>query len=201
MVGSARQRAGEAIARRRRELGLTLGEVAQELGASDGYVWKLERGLVNLENVSYGRLTALMRALRWTPEEFTRATGVVVPGLTVEETPGAPPVPLLKVPVWGREDYLVLGLPGVEVDPRDLRALEHGGGFLVYREGEQPNPGELAVVMVRKGEASPYPARFLGLTPRRSYVVETLGCPKDQRTLEKGDFVLHRVVGEVRVWG
>lgn len=201
MVESARQRAAEAIARRRRELGLTLGQVAQVLEASDGYVWKLEKGLINLENVSYGRLTALMRALRWTPEEFAQATGVAVPGLTAEEVPGAPPVPLLKVPVWGTGDYLVLGLPGVEVDPKDLRALRHREGFVVYREGEEPEPGELAVVTAREGEMPPYPVRFLGLTPRKSYAVETLGCPPERRTLEKGDFALHRAVGEVRVWG
>lgn len=111
--------------------------------------------------------------------------------------------PCRRLGPWARgtEDYLVLGLPGVEMDPKDLQALRHRDGFVVYREGEEPEPGELAVVMVREGEASPYPVRFLGLSPRKSYVVETLGCSTERRTLEKGDFALHRVVGEVRVWG
>ncbi|RTG98512.1 helix-turn-helix domain-containing protein [Thermus scotoductus] len=201
MVESVRRQAGDAIGKRRRELGLTLADVAREMGVSDGYIWKLEKGLVNLGNVAYGRLLALMRALRWTPEEFTQATGVAVPGLTTEEMPGIPPVPLLKVPLKGSGEYLVLGLPGLEVDPRDLRALAHRGGFVVYREEEEPEPGELAVAEPKEGDAPLSPVRFLGLNSRRSYVVETLGCPTERRTLEKGDWMLHRVVGEVRVWG
>lgn len=175
---------------------MTLADVAREMEVSDGYVWKLEKGLVNLENVSYQRLLALMKALRWTLEEFTQATGVAVPGLTTEETPGVPPVPLKE-----SEEYLVLGLPGLEVDPRDLRALTHRGGFVVYREGEEPEPGELAVAEPRERDAPLSPVRFLGLNSRRSYVVETLGCPTERRTLEKGNGLLHRVVGEVRIWG
>lgn len=171
------------------------------MGVSDGYIWKLEKGLVNLSNVAYGRLLALMKALRWTPEEFTQATGVAVPGVIAEEGPGMPPVPLLKVPLKGQrtEEYLVLGLPGMEVDPRGLWALPYGKGFVVYREDEEPEPGELAVAEPQEGNGPPYPVRFLGLNSRRSYVVETLGCPTERRTLEKGDWALHRIVGEVRV--
>ncbi len=178
---------------------MTLGGVAQEMGVSDGYVWKLEKGLVNLGNISYGRILALLKALRWTPEEFTQATGVPVPQVTAEGVPGVPPVPLLKVPLAGSEKYLILGLPEVDVDPRDLRALAHQERFLIYREGMEPEPGELAVVQA-KGEKVPLrPVRFLGLNSRRSYVVESLGCPLERLILEKAHWVLHQVVGEVRI--
>ncbi|WP_244454974.1 helix-turn-helix domain-containing protein [Thermus thermophilus] len=46
-----RAEVGEALRRRRKELGLTLGDVARSMGTSDGYVWKLEQGLINLQNV------------------------------------------------------------------------------------------------------------------------------------------------------
>lgn len=100
---------------------------------------------MNLGNVSYHRLVALMKPLHWNPEEFTQATGMAVPGLTTEEMPGVPPV-LLKE----SKEYLVLGL---EVDPKDLRALIHREGFVAYREGEEPEPGELTVAEPREGNA------------------------------------------------
>ncbi len=198
MVEGMRREAGEAIARRRRELGLTLGQVAQEMEVSDGYVWKLEKGLVNLRNISYGRMRALLKALRWTPEEFTQATGIPVPGLTAEEVPGAPPVPLLKVPLVGSKEYLILGLPGWEVDPRNLRAMVHEKGFAIFREGTEPQPGELAIAQ-RMDTSELRFVRFLGLNSRRSYVVEGPDGAAPPLTLEKKDWTLHQVVGEVRV--
>ncbi|MCH1927947.1 helix-turn-helix domain-containing protein, partial [Shewanella sp. C31] len=87
--------------RRRKELGLTLGEVARAVGTSDGYVWKLEQGLINLQNVPLPKIVGLLKVLRWTPEEFTLAPGVPLPGLSVTAEEAAPGVPLYKVPVCG----------------------------------------------------------------------------------------------------
>ena len=194
MTTETRTHVGEAIRRRRKELGLTLGDVARVLGASDGYVWKLEQGLINVENVALPRLMGLLQALRWTPEEFTMATGVALPGLTAQEpTPG---VNLLKVPVWGeKEVFLVLGLPGETPSPRDLRALRVPEGYLVFREGTPPEHGEPAVGTGPGGET--VAGRFLGFTARRSYALETR---KGVLVLEKADWELHRVVVEVRLY-
>jgi transcriptional regulator with XRE-family HTH domain len=151
MATETRTHVGEALRRRRKELGLTLGEVARAMGTSDGYVWKLEQGLINLQNVALPRLMGLLQALRWTPEEFTIATGVALPGLTEPQEP-TPGVSLLKVPVWGEKDtFLVLGLPGEAPSPRDLRALRVPEGYLVFREGTPPEHGENAVAPVPAG--------------------------------------------------
>lgn len=212
MATGVRSKVGEVLRQRRKELGLTLGQVAQALGTSDGYVWKLEQGLINLGNVPYHRLVALMKVFRWSPEEFAQATGVKVPGFTAEGVPGAPPVPLLKVPLVGAGagaeapasaeepvEYLILGFPGVEVDPKDLRALAYKDGFVVYREGEEPEHGKLAVAVSKEGQKVRYPVRFLGLNTRKSFVVETLECPSETQVLEKTEWELHRVVGQVRL--
>ena len=195
MATETRTHVGEALRRRRKELGLTLGEVARAMGTSDGYVWKLEQGLINLQNVALPRLMGLLQALRWTPEEFTMATGVALPGLTEPQEP-TPGVNLLKVPVWGEKDiFLVLGLPGEAPSPRDLRALRVPEGYLVFREGTPPEHGENAVATGPGGETEA--GRFLGYTARRSYALETR---KGVLVLEKADWELHRVVVEVRLY-
>lgn len=106
-----RAEVGEALRRRRKELGLTLGDVARSMGTSDGYVWKLEQGLINLQNVPLPKIIGLLKVLRWTPEEFTLATGVPLPGLSEKTEETVPGVSLYKVPVYGEEEvYVILGL-------------------------------------------------------------------------------------------
>ncbi|WP_231291449.1 hypothetical protein [Thermus sp. CCB_US3_UF1] len=85
------------------------------------------------------------------------------------------------------------------MDPKDLRALAYKDGFVVYREGEEPEHGKLAVAVSKEGQKVRYPVRFLGLNTRKSFVVETLGCPSETRVLEKTEWALHRVVGQVKL--
>ncbi len=77
--GSSMKEVGERLRRRRRELGLTLADVARDVGVTDVYVGSVERGVRSLERWPWQRLEALRRALQWTPEEFYEATGIELP--------------------------------------------------------------------------------------------------------------------------
>lgn len=187
-----RAEVGEALRRRRKELGLTLGDVARSMGTSDGYVWKLEQGLINLQNVPLPKIIGLLKVLRWTPEEFTLATGVPLPGLSEKTEETVPGVSLYKVPVYGEEEvYVILGLPGLVLDPADLVALRHGKGLYLFRRGEPPEPGRLCVT---EGEEGAFPGEYMGLNPKRSHLVRTLDCPREVRVLPKESWEVHRVV-------
>ncbi len=87
MATETRTHVGEALRRRRKELGLTLGEVARAIGTSDGYVWKLEQGLINLQNVALPRLMGLLQALPVDPGGVHHGHGVALPGLTEPQNP------------------------------------------------------------------------------------------------------------------
>ncbi|GAB5603917.1 hypothetical protein FJNA_24430 [Thermus sp. FJN-A] len=163
--------------------------MARAVGTSDGYVWKLEQGLINLQNVPLPKIGGLLKVLRWTPEEFTLATGVPLPGLSERagvDGEAAPGVPLYKVPVYGEEEvHLVLGLPG-------LTALRHGSWLYLFRRGEPPEPGRSCVA---EGEEGAFPGEYLGLNPKRSHLVRTLDCPGGIGDLPKGAWrKVHRVV-------
>ncbi|AFV76341.1 putative transcriptional regulator with C-terminal CBS domains [Thermus oshimai JL-2] len=196
MATTERTGVGEVLRQRRRELGLTLGQVARTVGTSDAYIWKLEQGLINLENVALPRLMGLLKALRWTPEEFALATGVHLPGLVGEEPKLG--IPLIKVPTWPEgEEHIVLGLPNLSLDPKDLWAHKGPQGWFVFRKGEEPEHGGLAVATGPQTLA----LRYLGLNPKRSYVAQTLDCPPQTLTLEKDTWELHKVVLNIALTG
>ena len=56
------------VARRRKELGLSQGTLAQKAGISKNYVWLIERG--DAQNLSVGILHRLASALETTPNEL-----------------------------------------------------------------------------------------------------------------------------------
>src|SRR5579884_3503942 len=74
---------GAFLARRRQELGLSLGNVAERMGNADkGWVFRIERGAIR--NTTPERLQALARALESDIEDLYAIAGITVP----EQLPG-----------------------------------------------------------------------------------------------------------------
>ncbi len=74
------------------------------------------------------KIMGLLKVLRWTPEELTLATGVPLPGLSEKAEETALGFPSTRCPSTGEEEaHVVLGLPGLALDPANLVALRHEG--------------------------------------------------------------------------
>ncbi len=121
-------------------------------------------------------LDALLNALRWTPEEFTRATGIELPGASLERM-GARPVTMTTVPLLGVvsagrgtshaepmgeievssevvERYGSYGLYALEVDGdsmfcEDLPYSIPPGSFVVVARDLEPRPGDLVIAWLK----------------------------------------------------
>ena len=81
---SAKPHWADAIKRRRQELKLSQEELALRADVSPSLITKLERGAHDIKKMKLENYIALLRALQWTPQEFAEATGVEVPGASVE---------------------------------------------------------------------------------------------------------------------
>ena len=153
---------GEAIRKRREELGLSLRELARRAGVSYALIGALERGDIDLRRSRTSTIYGLLRALEWTPEEFAEATGLELPGVTREpkaEDLGMPvevyTLPLIQAgagPPWYQDEAetITLALPELRY-PKDKL-------FVVRIVGDSMSPylenGDLAVVYQDPGLAA-----------------------------------------------
>src|SRR5690606_7862812 len=93
---------GNAIAARRRWLGLTAEDVVERTGGSINLklLSQLENNHYDPGDLRLSKYKALLDALHWTPAEFEEATGV--PPLVSDPLPGAEDFePVLRIPVMG----------------------------------------------------------------------------------------------------
>ncbi len=135
----------EALRRRREELGLTQEELAartaNELGEellAQRTISALELGQLYPLKLTTERLSAYLKALRWTPEEFYEATGLEVP--LVYRPSGEPREDVVWLPVvatgtagrpWPQEG--ILPVPREFVRP---------GSILVRVDGDSMDTGD-----------------------------------------------------------
>lgn len=141
----------EALRRRRESLGLTQEELASKT-AIDGQevlsqrtISELELGRLSPLNLSATRFAAYLKALRWTPEEFAKATGLEVPSIYTQPKRGGDAKPVSPdeielVPVIGSASG-GRPWPTVEHIPITKRWLRPGS--IVFRvEGDSMDNGE-----------------------------------------------------------
>jgi repressor LexA len=169
----------QAIRKRLRQLGISQARFSQLVGKSPG--WAAARFLPDVErSVRYflykepSTFDRILRALKWTPADFARETGIELPGAqpTPLERMGAEPVSMAQVPLVGvvsagRGDSEAGFMGFVEV-PTDLvrRFQEHlyalrvdgdsmfceglpysipPGAYVVVSPGLEAQPGDLVV--------------------------------------------------------
>ncbi|WP_243090571.1 XRE family transcriptional regulator [Thermus neutrinimicus] len=166
----------EALRRRREELGLTQERLA-ELTALDGpeplvsqtMISALETGSSLPTKLQAERLFALLRALRWTPEEFAEATGLDVP--LVYRPSGEPREDVVWVPVVGSG---VAGRPWPESGSMPVpRPLVRPGSVLIQVEGDSMDTGEEDGL--RDGDLVLVDQNLKDLREGRVYAVEIIG--------------------------
>lgn len=132
--------AAEAIKARLRQLDLSQAEFSKRVGKSTG--WAGARFLPSVDTMvrylAYKEPTTLERilgVLEWTPEEFSRETGIQLPR---SEITGAIPVTRYRIPVidagagppmWNENaEYITLHIPDLKGKPEsELFAVRVGG--------------------------------------------------------------------------
>ena len=179
-----KEHAGLAIRRRMRELGLSQPALGRILGKSHSWVnvYLLERPAETVRKLwakDPRELDRLLRALQWTPEEFTRETGIELPGTRLEAM-GARPATMTRVPLLGVvsagrgishaepmgevevpsevvERYGRYGLYALEVDGdsmfcEDLPYSIPPGSVVVVARELEPRPGDLVIAWSKAHE-------------------------------------------------
>jgi len=139
-------KAADAIRRRIRDLGLSQPKVSRMAGKSAS--WLATQVLPNPESsLRYLwakepiTLERLLRALQWTPEQFTRETGLELPGFS--SRPDVLPVRRYRIPIveagaglpaWDESgEFVVLDLP-------ELRGKKESELFAVRVVGDSMSP-------------------------------------------------------------
>lgn len=152
---------GEALKDRRESLGLSQADLGLRLERSQAWVSKLERGQIDPRELSALLLRTLLSTLRWTPEEFVRATGLEFPGIEAEGD--GPDVRSLHLEVHRSKERVVLGLPELSTyKPRDLLTFRDRGILVTVSRVDEPVPGEWVGVESAKGQMNLY--RLTGYT-------------------------------------
>jgi len=178
----------QAIRKRLRQLGISQTRFSQLVGKSPG--WAAARFLPDVErSVRYflykepSTFDRILRALQWTPEDFTRETGIELPGFQSAplERMGAEPVSMAQVPLVGavsagRGDSEAGFMGFVEV-PSDLVRRFQGrlyalrvdgdsmfcddlpyaippGAYVVVSPDLDPQPGDLVVAWDEENEVA-----------------------------------------------
>ncbi|BDG15829.1 hypothetical protein TbrSNM41_05630 [Thermus brockianus] len=131
---------------------------------------RIERGLIHpVQGLSAAELDALIRALRWTPEEFAEATGLEVP--LVYRPSGEPREDVVWVPVVGSG---VAGRPWPESGSMPVpRPLVRPGSVLIQVEGDSMDTGEEDGL--RDGDLVLVDQNLKDLREGRVYAVEIIG--------------------------
>ncbi|TFU25617.1 peptidase S24 [Thermus tengchongensis] len=172
MVGAITdEKAGLAIRRRMRELGLSQKELGARVGKSQAWVsQELLRTPEQVIRYLWARdpeaVQRLLHALQWTPEEFSRETGIQLPGA---EIPGSIPVVRYRIPVidagagppmWNEgAEYITLHIPelrgkreeelfAVRVKGDSMEPTLRDGDIVVFWTGGAPEPGRIVAVHV-----------------------------------------------------
>lgn len=172
MVGAITdEKAGLAIRRRMRELGLSQKELGARVGKSQAWVsQELLRTPKQVIRYLWARdpeaVQRLLHVLQWTPEEFSRETGIHIPG---SEIPGAIPVVRYRIPVidagagppmWNEgAEYITLHIPelrgkreeelfAVRVKGDSMEPTLRDGDIVVFWTGGAPEPGRIVAVHV-----------------------------------------------------
>ena len=156
---------------RRKELGLTLNDIAQQMAVSEATVQRWESG--NIKSLRQGRIAKLAEILSVSPsalmgwEEDQSAKPSIPPNAT-------PYAPTQRIPILGR---ISAGLPlyaDEQIEGYTYTDLNHGGEYFALRvQGDSMNAiriydgdllivrkqdivedGEIAVVMVNDDEAT-----------------------------------------------
>ncbi|HEX7041596.1 MAG TPA: LexA family transcriptional regulator [Trueperaceae bacterium] len=117
---------GDAIAARRRWLGLTAEDVVERTGGVINLklLSQLENNRYDLTDLRLSKYKALLEVLQWTPAEFEEATGV--PRLVSDPLPGTEDyIPELLIPIVGTVSAGILGVEEyvepeghISIDPR-----------------------------------------------------------------------------------
>lgn len=165
------EKAAMAIRKRIRELGLSQPKVSRMVGRSAS--WLATQVLPDPENaIRYlwakdpEAFNRLLRVLQWTPEEFSRETGIQLPGA---EIPGSIPVVRYRIPVidagagppmWNEgAEYITLHIPelrgkreeelfAVRVKGDSMEPTLRDGDIVVFWTGGAPEPGRIVAVHV-----------------------------------------------------
>jgi len=178
---------GVVLRRRMHELGLSQKDLGLKVGRSQGWVSQellkdTEKTIKHLWAKNPDTLRALLNALQWTPEDFTRETGIELPGAhpTPLERMGAEPVRMVPVPILGlvsagrgRSEEEFMGYVGI---PEDVAARYPGarlyalrvdgdsmfcedlpysippGAYVVVCPDIAPNPGDVVVAWDEENE-------------------------------------------------
>jgi repressor LexA len=130
-----------AIKERREELGKSQEDVAFETEISQSLISQIERGVQNPMFISTTRFYQLLNTLQWTPEQFTRATGLELPSFP----PSAETLPVRRyripiveagagLPAWNESgEFVILDLP-------ELRGKPESELFAVRVRGDSMSP-------------------------------------------------------------
>jgi len=180
----------EALRRRREELGLTQEELAartaNELGEellAQRTISALELGQLYPLKLTTERLSAYLKALRWTPEEFYQATGLEVP--LVYRPSGEPREDVVWLPVvatgtagrpWPQEG--ILPVPREFVRP---------GSILVRVDGDSMDTGDDRGI--KDGDYVLVDPNLMDLRDGHVYLVEIVGdglAVKRARKVKRG---------------
>ncbi|WP_081481418.1 MULTISPECIES: S24 family peptidase [Thermus] len=160
-----------AIRRRRLQLGMTQEQVEEATGdlLAQRTISDIELGKTHPFNLGLERFFALLKALRWTPEEFAEATGLDVP--LVYRPSGEPREDVVWVPVVGSG---VAGRPWPESGSMPVpRPLVRPGSVLIQVEGDSMDTGEEDGL--RDGDLVLVDQNLKDLREGRVYAVEIIG--------------------------
>ena len=163
---------------RRKELGLTMLEVAKKVGVSEGTISRWESG--DIANMRRDKIVALAKALKTTPSFIMDCDGETFSSVQNDNIPlnqevGTPYNPVVhEIPILGRiaaglpiyaeqniEDYTYTDRNGgaeyfalrVKGDSMSAAHINDGSIIIVRRQPEVDN-GQIAVVRVDKDDAT-----------------------------------------------
>lgn len=164
---------GARIEQRRKELGLTLDDIAQEIGVARSTIQRYEKGTI--ERIKLPVLEAIARAISVNPSWLCGKTDDMSPGTSLP--PNAIPLDLSnyhRIPILGRisaglplyadehiEGYTLTDLNSggeyfaLRVHGDSMNALRiNEGDIIIVRRQDEVEQGEIAVVLVNDDDAT-----------------------------------------------
>lgn len=166
---------GERIEQRRKQLGLTLEDIAQEIGVAKSTVQRYEKGTI--DRIKLPVIEAIARVIAVNPAWICGKTDTMEPNNRASLPDGATPIDFSKyhqIPILGRiaaglpiyaeeniEGYTITDLNGgaeyfsLRVRGDSMNAIGINDGYLiVVRRQDMVETGEVAVVMVGDEDAT-----------------------------------------------